>query len=354
MKLREKHSEVILSIVFLWFIACSSSVRENKAQSGKEKSGINIVFYNTENMFDTKDDPYIIDEEFLPEGDRHWTSYRFHEKLNHISKAIIASCGYHFPEIVGLAEVENRFVLEQLTLRTALSSLKYSIIHKDSPDERGIDVALLYRPEKVTPLGYKYYPLLYPNGKINKTREILYARFRLMNGDTLHLFFNHWPSRYGGQAKTENLRRMAAERLRNLTDHLFDTCKNPRIVIMGDFNDEFSNKSIKYYLKAKKEDNPSVKNELIDLSSSWHGGTLKYHQNWQIFDHIIISDNLLNEEKNHWTVDSEDTRIVDLDFLKEPDPKYKGTRPNRTYIGFKYHGGFSDHLPVRICLKPMY
>jgi len=347
MNLNEKYIGFLFIILFLWLIGCSSSIKENK-----NESGINIVFYNTENMFDTSDDPSIIDEEFLPEGDRHWTSFRFYRKLDHISKAIIASCEYNFPEIVGLAEVENRFVLEQLTRRTALSSLKYSIIHKDSPDERGIDVALLYRSEKVTPLEYKYYPLLYPNGDINKTREILYAKFRLMNGDTIHLFFNHWPSRYGGQAKTENLRCMAAKQLRNITNRLFDTYKNPRIVIMGDFNDESSNKSIKFYLKVKKEDDPSVMNELINLSYSWQGGTLKYHQNWQIFDHIIVSDNLLNKEDNHWTVDREETKIVDLDFLKEPDPKYKGTRPKRTYIGYTYHGGFSDHLPIRICLKP--
>jgi len=347
MNLKGKYAGVLIVLMFLWLMGCSSSLRENK-----KESGMNIVFYNTENMFDTRDDPLTIDEEFLPEGERHWTSYRFHEKLNHISKAIIASCGYRFPEIVGLAEIENRFVLEQLTKKTALSSLKYSIIHKDSPDERGIDVALLYRPEKLTPLLYKYYPLLNSNGEINKTREILYAMFRLMNGDTLHLFFNHWPSRYGGQAETENLRKMAAVRLRNLTDHLFDTYKNPRIVIMGDFNDEYSNKSIRCYLRAKKKDDLSVNNELIDLSSSWHGGTLKYYQNWQIFDQIIVSDNLLNKEENKWAVDREETKIVDLDFLKEPDLKYKGTRPNRTYIGFKYNGGFSDHLPIKICLKP--
>ncbi|MBK5203161.1 MAG: endonuclease/exonuclease/phosphatase family protein [Prolixibacteraceae bacterium] len=346
MNLKKKFPYVFFVLLFIWLMSCSSSVRKND-----EDSGVNIIFYNTENMFDTRDDPLTIDEEFLPEGERHWTSFRFYKKLNHISKAIIASCEYHFPEIVGLAEVENRFVLEQLTLRTSLSSLKYKIIHKDSPDERGIDVACLYMPEKVTPLEYKYYPILYPNGHINKTREILYVQFRLFNGDTLHLFFNHWPSRYGGQAKTENLRRMAAERLRNLTDHLFEIYKNPRIVIMGDFNDEYSNKSIKYYLKAKKNDDLSVKNELIDLSSSWHGGTLKYHQSWQIFDHIIVSDNLLKTDKNHLSVDINNTGISNLDFLLEPDVKYKGMRPDRTYIGFKYHGGFSDHLPVHINLN---
>jgi len=343
MNLKEKVPYIYIIFIFIWFISCGSLSRKNN-----EDSGINVLFYNTENLFDTRDDPLTIDEEYIPEAGRHWTSYRFHEKLNHISKSIIASCGYHFPEIVGLAEIENRFVLEQLTKKTALSSLKYRIIHKDSPDERGIDVACLYMPEKVTPLEYKYYPILYPNGNINKTREILYVKFRLFNGDTLHTFFNHWPSRYGGQAKTEILRRMAAERLRELIDNLFEIYQNPRIVIMGDFNDEYSNKSIKYYLKAKKNDDLSVDNELIDLSSSWQGGTLKYHQNWQIFDHIIVSDNLLRKDENHWSVDLNNTGISNLNFLLEPDIKFKGMRPNRTYIGFKYHGGFSDHLPVRI------
>ena len=322
------------------------------AQEKTESHELNILFYNTENFFDTKDDPLTLDDEFLPGGSRFWSQKRFRLKLNHTAKTILASCGFHIPAIVGLCEVENRHVLEALVRETALANRHYRIIHKDSPDERGIDVALIYRPAEVKPLQYHYYPLKDDQGEILKTREILYACFLTPTGDTLHLFFNHWPSRYGGQAETEPLRMLAARTLRIYVDRILNAGKNPAIVIMGDFNDQPQSKSLKNGLRTKGIESPEPGGEMINLSEQWPPqGTLKYKQNWQIFDQVIVSGFLLKGD--HIRVYPGDARVVDLEFLLEQDPKYMGKRLFRTYLGYKYHGGFSDHLPVQLKLTPV-
>ncbi|HKJ42301.1 MAG TPA: endonuclease/exonuclease/phosphatase family protein [Sunxiuqinia sp.] len=305
---------------------------------------IHILFYNTENLFDTSDDPATEDEEFLPEGDRHWTNFRFHTKLNHISKVLLATAGFEPPEIIGLCEVENRGVLEQLAKNTALKNYSYRIIHKDSPDERGIDVGLLYRSDRIQALTYHYIPLLNANHEVEKTREILHAEFLLAGDDTLHVFFNHWPSRYRGQAETEADRMLAATTLREAVLKVLSHTPGARIVIMGDFNDQPKDESLKSGLLATKKDDHAVQDELINLSYNWKQGTIKYRQTWSIFDQIIVSDGLLRNRE--WNTSAENAKVVDLPFLLEHDEKYQGKKLNRTYVGFNYHGGFSDHLPI--------
>ncbi len=269
-----------LFIFFLLIIFYSNAIAQDQS------SNINILFYNVENLFDITDDPNINDEEFLPSGDRHWTKKRFEHKLNQLSKVILASCDYEMPDIVGFCEVENRYVLEKLTQETALYQFDYQIIHKESPDERGIDVALIYKKDQLIPIKYNYIPLVKSNGKIDQTREILHATFQIEQ-DTLHVFFNHWPSRYNGQAGSEPLRILAAQTLKSEVDKLITETPDAQIVIMGDFNDEPQNKSIKEVLTV----NPISSNELINLSANWNG-TLKYQQNWQVFDQIIVSNEL--------------------------------------------------------------
>ena len=298
-------------------------------------------------MFDIFDDPLTQDEEFLPKGERHWTEKRFDEKLNKIAKVVIASCEFSMPDVVGFCEIENRFVLEALTEQTPLSTFNYHIIHKDSPDERGIDVALIYRTERLTPIRYNYIPLLNSSGKPDATREILHASFLCGVEDTLHVFFNHWPSRYSGQAETEHLRILAAQTLKKEIDMVNDQDENAKIVIMGDFNDQPQNKSLKESLRGNNEDNSERGVELVNLSAAWSpSGTLKYQQSWQIFDQILVSDCLLQTQGLQTT--AKNATIVRLPFLIENDTKYKGSRLYRTYLGYKYKGGFSDHLPIRL------
>ncbi|MEL7585587.1 MAG: endonuclease [Prolixibacteraceae bacterium] len=308
---------------------------------------LNILFYNTENFFDIQDGPLAGDDEFLPKGNRYWTGKRFEKKKNDIARVILASCGFNAPAIVGLAEVENRYVLESLTGKSPLALLQYRIIHKDSPDERGIDLALLYLPDLVRPITYSYFPLKNEHGETVPTREILYACFAVGQKDTVHVFFNHWPSRFGGQAESEPERILAARTLKQHVHALLKTKKEPNIVIMGDFNDQPQNKSLAVELGAKNEDRIEVAGELINLSAAWRGeGTIRYRQSWQVFDQIIVSDFLLADDRFYTRPAY--AEIVSDTFLLEPDPRFKGRRPFRTYLGYRYQGGVSDHLPVRL------
>ncbi|WP_159517858.1 endonuclease/exonuclease/phosphatase family protein [Sunxiuqinia indica] len=331
-----------LASLFLLFYA------ELLAQTSTQE--INILFYNTENLFDIEDDPTIEDDEFLPEGDRHWNSYRLRQKLNSLSKVILNCAGFIPPDIVGVCEVENRIVLEQLLANTPLNRYNYSIIHKDSPDERGIDVALFFRDDQLTPLTYHYVPILDKNRQVEETREILYASFLCAEGqDTLHLFFNHWPSRYRGQAATEEDRMQAAITLRKEVDRLIAIDSKVKIVIMGDFNDQPRNNSLIKGLQARENDNLSEHGELLNLSAGWKQGTIKYRQTWSVFDQIIVSDGLLQAES--WNTSYDGASVVSLPFLFVEDAKYKGRKLFRTYNGFSYQGGFSDHLPILLKIK---
>ncbi len=340
---RHRNNRELVTLI-LFFI--SSLVT---AQVVERDSSLNILFYNTENLFDTEDDASTRDEEFLPRGERHWTYKRYEAKLYNTAKVIIGSCGFEQPAIVGLCEVENREVLEDLLSKTPLSKFGYRIIHKDSPDERGIDVVLIYLPEQVTPIGFKYIQLIDAAGNSLSTREILQADFLLQTLDTLHVFINHWPSRYSGQVETEPLRIIAANTLKAAIDRIRQAESEPKVVIMGDFNDQPSNRSMNSVLMAAETDDVAVFGELINLSSAWQPrGTLKHEQSWQIFDQVIVSDYLLNGSNVGTSFG--DASIVSMPFLFEPDLKYGGKKLFRTYLGYKYQGGFSDHLPIRLKL----
>jgi endonuclease/exonuclease/phosphatase family metal-dependent hydrolase len=332
------------------FIILSFLFFNSFGQTSLSKEEFNIVFYNVENLFDTYDDTLTMDDEFLPRGDRYWTKKRFDRKVNNIGKVLLSSCEFEAPDIIGLCEIENRFVLEKLVRKSPIKSFDYEIIHKNSPDHRGIDVSMLYRAEKCSPIYFEFIPLRDDEQNIVRTREILYAQFLLQPADTLHLFFCHWPSRYGGQSETEHKRILAAETVKEKLNQLLKDYSNPKIVLMGDFNDNPENKSLSETLGALKTDQKNIPEELINLSSSWKGqGTLKHRQSWMVFDQIIVSDYLLNEKKN-WTTSTENATIVNLPFLFKEDAKYQGKKLYRTYYGMRYQGGFSDHLPVRLKL----
>ncbi len=309
-----------------------------------------ILFYNVENLFDTQNDSLTLDDEFLPDGKRHWTRSRFQQKVNHLSKVILSCSGFNPPAIIGLCEVENRYVLEQLTQETPLKKLGYLIIHKDSPDERGIDVALLFRPEIVKPLYFSYHPVIDGKGGIESTREILQAGFALPKDDTVHVFVNHWPSRYSGQAKTAPKRMRAAQTLQSAIMELREESPRAKLIVMGDFNDGPESASLLELTKQKAANSDSaVSISLANLSKSWQQGTLKYRQSWFVFDQILVSQELM--EPNGWFVHAQSATIVNLPFLLIPDSKYQGMKLNRTYNGFRYQGGFSDHLPVLLKLS---
>ncbi len=337
-------SRFFVVFIILFFVFGASGAQDNSRN-------FSILFYNVENLFDTIDDPLTNDDDFTPDGDLHWTSKRLKTKLLNLSKVILSSGGWQTPDVIALCEVENRFVLEKLIRDTPLKPFPYKIIHKESPDHRGIDVAFLYNAETFYPLEYKHYSL----GEDLKTREILYVSGILNDVDTVHFFVNHWPSRYSGFLETKSLRKLAAETVREKVDELNLKYRFPKIVIVGDFNDSPSDESITKSLKAKQVQDSALSSELYNLSYQWAEqgqGTMKYQSQWFVFDQIIVSGSLLNAA-NGYIAHPEDATIVDLPFLIERDERYAGTKPLRTYYGFKYQGGFSDHLPVLLNLQKL-
>ena len=274
------------------------------------------------------------------------------KKLLSISKVILSAAGWHPPDIIGLCEIENRFVLEKLLSETPLKTYPFKIIHKESPDERGIDVAFLYNEKSFYPLSYRYFPLVNENDSIIETREILYVSGILNQTDTLHFFINHWPSRYGGLLETQHLRNLAAKTLRNLYLNIQEKHDFPKVVIMGDFNDQPNDESIQHHLKITDYDEKIADDAIVNLSISWleeRAGTIKYRTQWSVFDQIMVSGSLINADSGI-TTDSLKARIVKLPFLLEKDERYGGIKPRRTFYGYDYIGGFSDHLPVLLQL----
>ncbi len=303
-------------------------------------------------MFDVLDDPDTEDDNYTAKGELHWTLKRLNNKLLNVSKVILNASGWHVPDIVAMCEVENRYVLEKLLKDTPLKAIPYKIIHKESPDHRGIDVVILYNSDHFYPLEYQYYPLVSKNSEIIRTREILYLSGILNEKDTVHIFVNHWPSRYSGLLETRELRKSAATLLRSKTNALMQKYHSPKVVILGDFNDNPTDESISDVLMAQEVNDEINTGDLYDLSFDWQKqetGTLKYQAQWYVFDQIIVSGSLLTATTGYKTTEQLADK-VQLPFLLENDERYGGLKPFRTYIGYSYHGGFSDHLPVLLHL----
>ena len=307
-----------------------------------------FMFYNVENLFDSEDDPSVSDDEFTPQGARHWRNSMLSQKLLNLSKVILNAAGWIPPQLIGLCEVENRKVLEMLINDTPLNGYRYKVIHKESPDDRGIDVAFLYNEAEFYPLGYTFYPLKVNRDSVLETREILYVKGIPYGKDTLHIFINHWPSRYSGLLETREYRMIAAQTLRALVDDLYRVHLNPKVLIAGDFNDQPEDESITFYLNAKAVSADLQSKEIYNLSANWKEtnlGTLKYRSQWYVFDQIIVSGSLLNASTG-LKVQPKNASIVQLPFLLEKDKKFGGMKLFRSYTGYRYNGGFSDHLPV--------
>jgi hypothetical protein len=304
------------------------------------------MFYNVENLFDIHDDPLTDDEEFTPGSARHWTWSRYQAKLNSLFKIIIAAGEWSLPAIVGLCEVENRQVLRALVDDTNLNRFEWGIVHEDSPDPRGIDVCLIYRKAIVTVIDYDY---MIP-GMLKErflSRPVLYVKCRIL-ADTIHLFLNHWPSRRGGALEGEPLRLILARMIRSRTDSIFKLSRgDARIIIAGDFNSLPGEKSIRI-LTGNTIGGPVMVNLSALLPKG--SGTYRYRGNWEIIDQVIVSETLLKSDKGLFTR-PEMLTIFKPGFLMTSDRNYPGEGPFRTYSGYRYTGGYSDHLPVLLDLR---
>jgi len=345
-------------IISLIFISCKSTNKTSeKIQSSDlqtdNRDYMRLMFYNVENLFDTFNDSLKRDDEFLPEGEKHWSNSKYYQKLNNIYKVILGVGGWQAPDIVGLCEVENRYVLDGILRHTPLKKMGYSVAHFESPDKRGIDVAMFYLAKRFQPIFQKAIPINFPNDASKKTRDILYVKGKTYKNDTLHIFINHWPSRWGGQLNSEHKRMFVASVLRNTVDSIFRHEAKPNIIIMGDLNDYPDNKSLTEVLRAKRTFENYQNKELYNLAYYMQEtkklGTHKYAGEWGVLDQIIVTGSLLNKNNTAYcTLD--DAHVYKAPFLMEKDEQNTGERTFRTYIGFKFHGGFSDHLPVYLDL----
>jgi len=308
-----------------------------------------VMFYNVENLFDAIDDPLINDEEFLPGSQKKWTEARYQEKIDHIAKVISDLGKDTLPVLVGLCEVENRKTVDDLINKTRLKGLDYKIIHRESPDSRGIDVALLYRSRYFQLIDSHFFPIRFPLDTAMRTREILYAHGILGGRDTLHVFVNHWPSRSSGEIESRPLRVWVAEAVRFRVDSILRKSPAAEILITGDFNDEPMDLSVVSGLNAllsyEKPDAGKLYDLTQGLKKSSPGGTYKYKGAWNLLDHMVVSGSILDTSRILYARPS-DLHVFQAKYLLEADKEYMGDRPLRTYLGSFYQGGYSDHLPV--------
>ena len=312
---------------------------------------VTIMFYNVENLFDTFDDPVKDDNEFLPSGLRRWSKSRYIKKLNSVFKTIAAAGEWNLPAIVAFCEVENRSVLNDLTNNTLLERADYGIIHEDSPDARGIDVCMIYRKEIVRILSYDYFVPETPDGNFN-SRSILYAKCCIVS-DTIHLFVNHWPSRRGGVLAGEDMRISISGKVREVADSIQYRSKGAKIMIIGDFNCTPNDRAMLELTDPATEAGRDKDLTLINLSgllsSSGPEGTYNYRGTWEMLDQVIVSRSLLECREGLFTR-PDLLRIFKPDFLLRSDSRFPGLTTFSTYYGYRYQGGFSDHLPVLIDL----
>ena len=294
------------------------------------QDSLRVMFWNLENFFDYKNDSLSTsDQEFSARGDRRRTRKRFQTKCNTIAKGILWAGSQEggLPDAIGLAEVENAFALRRLLQNTALRKLDYQIVHFESPDPRGIDVALLYRRSRLKLLDAKPCHLFGPDSAIMATRDILLARFLRADGQEIALLVNHHPSKYGGLLESEPRRRVAVERLRFLADSL-KALGVQDLVAMGDFNDTPANPV--YGLLE-----PTLHNLATPLHQKGEG-TIKYDGAWELIDLFFVSERLRDSAM----------KILRIPFLMTKDGSHAGTKPLRTYSGPRYLGGVSDHCPI--------
>jgi len=312
-----------------------------------------IGFYNLENLFDTINDPNINDEEFLPEGSYKWTGERYKKKLINMSE-VISQIGGEFvkggPIIMGLTEVENINVVEDLINSPALKPMNYGIVHYDSPDKRGIDVALIYQKQYFTVTNSSAVKLTIAGRDNFFTRDQLVVS-GIFDGEPLHIIVNHWPSRSGGEKRSAPLRNAAAKLCRSIVDSIMKIDINSKIIVMGDLNDDPTNESLVKYFKAKgdfkKVGTGDMYNPMYKMFKKDGIGSLAYRDSWNLFDQIIVSSGLIGNDKS--TYKFYKSFVFNKKFLTQSEGAYSGY-PFRTYAGGVYAGGYSDHFPTYIFL----
>lgn len=309
-----------------------------------------IAFYNVENLFDTIDDPNKNDAEFLPDGSYRWNSKRYHQKLERLTE-VIAGIGTEYtpdgPAILGLSEIENKAVIEDLVAHPGISGRNYQIVHYDSPDRRGVDVGLIYQPKYFQPTHSKSYTLKVEGMDNFYTRDQLVVS-GLFDGEPMHFIVGHWPSRRGGEKRSLPLRVAAGALSRHIVDSILELDKDAKIVVMGDLNDNPTNKSIMEALNAKGSKDKLKEGELFNPMYALYKkgiGSNAWRDSWSLFDQLIVSQGLLGNDYSSYKFRT--AKVYNMVEMTQRSGRFKGY-PWRTYVGTEFHGGYSDHFPAYI------
>lgn len=339
---------------FLSVIACGLLLFVSQEIISQKLHGGIVAFYNIENLFDTINTPDVRDGEFTPEGPKNWNSEKYWEKIDNLAQVISelgADEGFSGPSVIGLCEMENRAVLVDLVNNSHLKEDNYQIVHYDSPDKRGIDVAFLYRSDFFKVTSTRSVPLLIKGDDGNRlfTRDQLVVS-GLFDDERIHFIVNHWPSRYGGEERSRGNRIAAALLTRSLVDSIVGTDANAKVIVMGDLNDDPTNESVRLYLKARHDKNRLKKGQLFNATEipfKQGKGTLAYRGKWNMFDQMILTPSLV--DKNNKGYQFHSVHIYTHQKIVQQTGNYKGY-PHRSYAGNNYLGGYSDHFPVYILL----
>ena len=319
-----------------------------------QRDSLMVAFYNVENLFHPSDDSLTRDDDFTPEGLYHWSYKKYYKKIANVAKVLIAMGQGSPPAVIGLAEIENERVLKDLCYRSPLKNYGYRYVHHDSPDRRGVDVALLYRDSLVSILREHKVPVVFPFEPQTRNRDLLYALVRFPCGDSLHILVNHWTSRFGGYAATIPKRNYYADVVRHVVDSVLAEEPSANILLMGDFNDYATDESMEKHLRARKYVPNNAVDTLFNLMyhfvSQNNVGSHKHEDFWGCLDQIIVSRGLLFDQ-NRLRIAGHQPHIFQAPFLLVPDEKYGGVKTYRTFLGPRYIGGYADHLPVYVLLQ---
>ena len=347
---------ITLFLVLLCWILIPAFAQNGNKKSKDKQTGSSpaqnaiLGFYNLENLFDTENDPTINDEQFLPDGDYQWTTERYQHKLTNMAKVLsLVAKEYGGPVAMGVSEIENEKVLIDLVNQPELKPLNWGVVHHDSPDRRGVDVALLYQKDRFHVL-YKLPYRLVTSDTNFRTRDQLLVKGVIDGTDTIHIIVNHWPSKLGGEKRSMPKRMAAAELSKHISDSIMQSNPYAKIVIMGDLNDNPDSKSILVGLGAKKKPQETQMYQLYNpmyklyMDGIW---SYVYRDEPNVIDQTIISYGLLNAQHGY---KFKSAQIFRKDFMFTKSGSFEGV-PLRTFASGTYLGGYSDHLPVYIILE---
>lgn len=339
----------LYSMIILMVVGVEDSFAQKKED--KQYQAACIGFYNLENLFDTVDQEIVKDEEFTPEGYKNWNTERYYKKLDNMAYVIekmgteVSPVG---PVLLGVSEVENKSVLEDLAKRPLIESRNYNIVHYNSPDRRGIDVALMYQPKYFKVESSKSFTLKNPEDTSFRSRDQLLVTGELL-GERMHVIVVHWPSRRGGEKRSRPLRIQAAKLAKSIIDSIESAEPGAKVALMGDLNDDPTNVSVSKILQATGNKNKVAGDYMYNAMSDLFNkgiGTLAYRDNWNLFDQIILTPSLYRNDSS-WRYYG--VKVHNESYLKQAEGRFKGY-PFRTYVGANYMGGYSDHFPVCVYL----